>query len=166
MLLDICINCTIQDIRCKLNLLEYNMKQIIVLLLIFILISCGTSVVKSAAPIPLYEVLTQQSYGGASIRFFEILSEENEIAMLQKDENLKGKIKPNDLKTSNFVVLNLGERTSGGYTIDVESVIETENSIILTVKETGPKSGSITTDAITTPFCVVKVNSKKELIIK
>jgi hypothetical protein len=36
--------------------------------------------------------LTQQSNGGASIRFFEILSEPNQIAMLQNDENLKIKL--------------------------------------------------------------------------
>jgi len=37
-------------------------------------------------------VLTQQAHGGANIRFFEILSEPNEIKMFQNDEDLKNKI--------------------------------------------------------------------------
>jgi len=114
----------------------------------------------------LYEVLTQQTDGGASIRFFEILSEENEIVMLQNDEKLKEKIKTNDIQTSNFIVLNMGEKTSGGYKIGIESVVETDKNIIITIKETSPQSSSMVTQEITTPYCVVKINSKKEIIIK
>ena len=115
---------------------------------------------------PLFEVLTQQSDGGASIRFFEILSEPNEIRMLQNDENLKNKISPNDIQNSNFIVLNMGEKTTGGYKIGVDTVMETDKNIIITVKETIPEPGGMVTQAFTNPFCVVKINSKKEIIIK
>ena len=142
------------------------MKRIISLILTFILVSCGASSSKKSEVNSLYEVLTQQTDGGASIRFFEILTEKNEIAMLQNDEKLIDKIKPNDIQTSNFVVLNMGEKTSAGYKINIESVVETEKNIIITIKEIIPGKGSVTTEEITTPYCVVKINSKKEIIIK
>jgi hypothetical protein len=142
------------------------MKRIALLALTLILVSCGASSSKKSGTNSLYEVLTQQTDGGASIRFFEILSEENEIAMLQNDEKLIDKIKPNDIQTSNFVVLNMGEKTSGGYKIGIESVVETDKNIIISVKETAPEKGSMVTQEITTPYCVVKINSKKEIIIK
>ena len=142
------------------------MKKAILLTLTLILVSCGASSSKKSGANSLYEVLTQQTNGGASIRFFEILSEENEIAMLQNDEVLKEKIKPNDIQTSNFVILNMGEKTSGGYKIGIESVVETDKNIIISVKETVPESGSMVTQEMTTPYCVVKINSKKEIIIK
>jgi len=142
------------------------MKKAVLFILALILVSCGASSSKKSVSNSLYEVLTQQTDGGASIRFFEILSEENEIAMLQNDEKLIDKIKTNDIQTSNFVVLNMGEKTSGGHKISIESVVETDKNIIITIKETAPQPGSMVTQEITTPYCVVKINSKKEIIIK
>ncbi|HQE33892.1 MAG TPA: protease complex subunit PrcB family protein [Flavobacterium alvei] len=142
------------------------MKKIVLFFLTLLLVSCGASSPKKSDSNSLYEVLTNQADGGASIRFFEILSDEKEIAMLQNDEKLKNKIKPNDIQTSNFIVLNMGEKTSGGYKISIESAVETDKNIIITLKETAPESGSNASQEITTPYCVVKINSKKEIIIK
>ena len=115
---------------------------------------------------PLYEVLTQQENGGGNIRFYEILSEEKEIIMLQGDENLKGKIDSADLKSANFIILNMGEKTHGGYSIGIDKVEETPDKIIVTVKETSAEPGSMVTQAITYPYAVVKINSKKPIEIK
>ncbi|KIA85855.1 protease complex subunit PrcB family protein [Flavobacterium sp. AED] len=142
------------------------MKKLPSLFLVLLLVSCGASSTKSTAKRPLFEVLTQQNDGGASIRFFEILSEPNEIKMLQNDENLKNKISSNDIQTSNFIILNMGNKNSGGYKIGVENAVETDKNIIVTIKETVPRPNEMTTQAITNPFCVVRINSKKEIIIK
>lgn len=141
------------------------MKKVVLLLLVLFLFSCSSNV-KNSGTKPLFEVLTQQPDGGANIRFFEILSESNEIAMLQNDEKLKNKIHPNDVQTSNFVVLNMGEKTTAGYKINVESVTETDKNIIITVKETVPEPNAVVSQVITYPYCIVKINSKKEIIIK
>ena len=84
--------------------------------------------------------------------------------MLQNDESLKNKISVNDVQNSNFIILNMGEKFTGGYSIGVESVVETEKNIVIKVKETVPKEGAMVTQAITYPFCVVKINSKKDII--
>jgi hypothetical protein len=128
--------------------------------------SCGTSAAIDSDGAKLYEILTQQENGGASIRFFEILSESNEIAMLQNDENLKNKISITDIQNANFIILNMGEKTSGGNNIGIDTVVETVNNIVVTVKETAPEEGAIVTQALTNPFCVVKINSKKDIIFK
>jgi predicted RNase H-like nuclease len=141
------------------------MKKVVFALLTVFLVSCSSSI-KTTESKSLFEVLTQQADGGASIRFFEILSESKEIAMLQNDEKLKNKIHPNDIQTSNFVVLNMGEKSSGGYKIGVESVVETDKNIIITVKETIPEPNAMVTQIMTYPYCIVKINSKKEIIIK
>lgn len=141
------------------------MKKVVLLLLVLVLFSCSSNV-KNTGTKPLFEVLTQQPDGGANIRFFEILSESNEIAMLQNDEKLKNKIHPNDVQTSNFVVLNMGEKTTAGYKINVESVMETDKNIIITVKETVPEPNAVVSQVMTYPYCIVKINSKKEIIIK
>jgi len=141
------------------------MKKTALSLLCLILVSCGASSSKTAVK-PLFEVLTQQTFGGAGIHFFEILSEPNEIKMLQNDEKLKHKISPTDVQTSNFIVLNMGEKPTAGYKIGVERVEETDKNIIITVKETAPEPGKIVAQVLTNPFCVVKINSKKAIIVK
>jgi hypothetical protein len=141
------------------------MKKVVFTLLTLVLVSCS-STIKQTANKPLFEVLTQQQDGGANIRFFEILSEPNEIAMLQNDDKLKNKIHPNDIQTSNFIVLNMGEKTTAGYQIGVESAVETDKNIILTIKETIPEPNAMVSQVVTNPYCIVKINSKKEIIIK
>ncbi|MGO4818707.1 protease complex subunit PrcB family protein [Flavobacterium sp. W22_SRS_FP1] len=135
-------------------------------LLILLLVSCGTSAPVNSEREALYEVLTQQTDGGANIRFFEILTEPNEIRMLQNDKKLKNKISPADVQKSNFVILNMGEKNTGGYSIAIESAVETEKNIIITVKESSPEPEAMVSQGFTYPFCVVKINSKKEIIIK
>ena len=141
------------------------MKKTALAFLTILMVSCSASKSDSSKK-PLYEILTQQNNGGASIRFFEILTEANEIKMLQGDENLKNKVKPGDTTNSNFVILNLGEKSSGGHLIGIEKVEETADKIIITVKETRPKEGEMTTSVMSNPYTVVKINSKKEIVIQ
>lgn len=142
------------------------MKKISLLFLGLLLVSCGASSVKSSEKNTLYDVLTQHSEGGANIRFFEILTEANEIKMLQNDDKLKKKIKSEDIQKSNFIVLNMGEKPTSGFKIGVESVVETDKNIIVTVKESSPEPDAMVNQVITNPYCVVRINSKKEIIIK
>jgi fructose-specific phosphotransferase system component IIB len=86
--------------------------------------------------------------------------------MLQGDVNLKDKITADDINNSNFIILNMGEKASGGYSISVDSVVETPEKIIVTVKENEPPAGSINSMAMTYPYCIVKINSKKPIEIK
>ena len=140
------------------------MKKFLTIIVITVMFSCGTK--KNVNINALYEVLTQQTSGGASIQFYEILSEEKEISMLMNDENLKNKINKGDTQKSNFVILNMGEKTSGGYKIKIENVEETASNIVVTVKQITPKANDMTSSVLTNPYTVLKINSKKEIIFK
>lgn len=142
-----------------------SLKFIIAGVLAISLFSCKTTI-KVPEKKPLYEVLLQQSNGGANINFYEILSEANEIKMLLKDEKLKGKITATDVNESNFVVLNMGEKPTSGYAITVESVTETADEIVLKVKEIVPDSDAMLMQLISYPYTVVKINSKKTIVVK
>jgi hypothetical protein len=148
-----------------LKLSVKKIKKISLSLLTLLLVSCGTSAAINSEREALYEVLAQQTDGGANILFFEILTKPNEIRMLQNDKKLKNKISPADVQKSNFVILNMGEKNTGGYSIAIESAVETEKNIIITVKESSPEAESMVSQGFTYPFCVVKINSKKEIIV-
>ena len=142
------------------------MKKISLLLLSLVLFSCVVSKSKGINK-PLFEVITQQPDGGGNIHFFEIVSTSQEFRMLQGDDKLKGKINPNDINESNFLILNMGEKLVKGCTIDIEDVQETEKSIIISIKENEPKANIDNTSAeYVYPYSIVKINSKKEIILK
>lgn len=141
------------------------MKRICLLFVSIILFSCSTTKSKVIDK-PLFEVLTQQPDGGGNIHFFEIVSTSQEFRMLQGDEKLKGKITPNDINESNFLILNMGEKTINGCSINVVDVQETDNNIIVTVKEIEPKEEGIASSDYVYPYCIVKINSKKEIVFK
>ncbi len=140
-------------------------KIVVCFFTILIVVSCAPKQTATGKK-PLYEVLTHQENGGGNIHFFEIVSEQKELPMLQGDENLRKKIKPSDIDTSNFIILNMGEKMTGGYSIDVVNVEETADKIIITVRENEPAPGAMVTQAITYPYTVVKINSKKPIEVK
>lgn len=141
------------------------MKKISLSVFVLIFFSCGPTMNRGETG-ALYKILAQNDKGGASIRFYEILTESSEIKMLENDDSLKEKVTPSEILTSNFIFLNMGEKPTGGYSIGIESVIETDKNIIVTVKEISPETNALVTQEITNPFCVVKIKSKKEIIIK
>ncbi|WP_264554175.1 protease complex subunit PrcB family protein [Flavobacterium sp. N2038] len=140
------------------------MKKVISILIVFVLVSCGAK--KTASSTALYEVLTEQTDGGGNIKFFEILTEPNEIKMLENDPLLADKMKQDNISNSNYVILNMGEKNTGGYSIGIEKVEETDQNIIITVKENNPAADAMVTQVITYPYTVVRIHSKKEIIIK
>ncbi|MFH6999656.1 protease complex subunit PrcB family protein [Flavobacterium sp. FlaQc-57] len=140
------------------------MKKVILVLVVFALVSCGAK--KTSDSKALYEVLTVQSDGGGNIKFFEILTEPNEIKMLENDPLLADKMKQTDISNSNYVILNMGEKNTGGYSIGVDKIEETDKNIIITVKENSPAADAMVMQVITYPYTVVKIHSKKEIIIK
>jgi len=141
------------------------MRKIAIASLILLMAACGSNPKTSGAK-PLYEVLTSQSTGGGNIRFYEILTTPQEIRMLQGDENLKKKISDSDLETANFIILNMGEKNTSGYSITAERVEETPDKIIVYVKETSPPEDAMNLQVISYPYAIVKINSKKPIEIK
>lgn len=140
------------------------MKKIVVFLL-GLLVACGSSK-QSTTSTKLFEVLTIQETGGGNIKFYEIITEANEMPMLLQDEHLIGKITKRDIEHSTFLILNMGEKRTGGYKIGVEDVREEAGKVIVKIKEITPAAGSRVTQAITYPYTVVKIMSKKPVVVE
>ncbi len=139
------------------------MKKIVPILILALLYSCSTT--KKTVENQLYSVLVSSEYGGGNFRFYEIITEAKEFKMLLGDDEIKKFIKPDDIKTANFILVNLGEKSNGGYGVEVANVVEESDKVVVTIKEIEPKKGNVTM-AITNPYAVIKINSKKPIEIK
>jgi hypothetical protein len=134
---------------------------------VFLLTGCKSGKSSQEAK-PIYELLLCEPDGGGNIHFYEILTQEREIHMLLNDPKLKKKVAPNDILTCNFVVFNLGEHNAAGAYLKILKAEETASDIILTVEEVEPKNPQYDylPDHEVFPYCVVRVYSKKNIVIE
>lgn len=140
-------------------------KKISVIVVAFLLFSCSTTKTTSAKK-PLYEVLLTKNDGGANIKFFEIISEPKEINMLLGDPALRKMIKKDDILMANYIILNLGPLPDGNYASVLEKVEETPTNIVLKVKELKVKEADRGDENTVYPYSVIKINSKKPIVLK
>jgi hypothetical protein len=142
------------------------MKQIIFIMSVTILFSCNSKKMVVLPQGELFEVIYQDEYKGAEFKFYEIITKPEEFKMLLKFDALKGKISENDILENNFLLLNMGEKSSGGFSITVSDVVEKDGKILIKVNESSPKDGEMVTMALTYPVCVVKIKSKKPIVFQ
>jgi hypothetical protein len=64
-----------------------------------------------------------------------------------------------DFATNQIVLVDLGERTSGGYSIRVDSIYESEGALSINATEIKPGSTCFVTTAMMTPYVFLKVFS-------
>ena len=141
------------------------MKKVVSVLVIVLLYSCAST--KNTSRNVLYEVLTVNNDGGANIKFYEILTEAKEINMLLSDEGLRQKIKTGDMANSSFLILNTGPTKESYNRMKIVKVVETLNEIEIYLKDTQINLDVPEVDDTTKfPYTIVKVNSKKPIIIK
>ena len=141
------------------------MRKFLPLILIIMLFACSPS--KNTASKVLYEVLVVNNDGGANIKFYEVLTESKEIKMLLGDETLAKLIKPKDINESSFLILNTGPTKEPYNRMKIEKVVETDSQIEVYLKDTQKNLEATAIDDTTKyPYTVLKVNSKKPIVIK
>jgi hypothetical protein len=101
------------------------MKKIFFLLYVILLVSCSATITRDTVKKPLFEVLTQQSDGGANINFTRYWRNQMKIKMLQNDKNWGVKLVLLMFKIK-FCNFEYGRKITGGYSITIESVVETD----------------------------------------
>ena len=65
-----------------------------------------------------------------------------------------------------YIVVGYGEQATGGYSICVNELYETDDSIVLDTTLTGPEQGEQTVDTPTYPYIVVKTENTEDKNIK
>ena len=137
--------------------------------LILLFISCSTSSPKQVVD-SSFSVIFRSEMGGAE-KPSHLLIQNNEsyiqfIESLKLDESQYANFLKVDFKKKDVLVLYQGQKNSGGYAIDIASVSNNDNIIVVKKSEIGPKKGEMATTEITSPYCIALIPKGNKLIIE
>lgn len=148
------------------------MKNIFILISILGLLSCkpSESSTSSVAEKTVFTPIEIQSgdNGGYKTKTNLIISTQKEFLQIweQAFANYMNKeTAPEvDFEKNVIILVALGQKTSGGHTIKVNSVIESKDNTIVNILNTSPGKGCMTTEAITYPYQIVQIEKPKNTV--
>jgi len=137
----------------------------IVPFVVLLLFSCTTQ--KSVVLNTSFSTIYKNSYGGnENAVYLHITNNEDYIKFIETlkiEESEFNKLVTINFKENDVIVLNQGQKNTGGYSIDVAQ-INWENEILLIKKlETFPMKGEMVTMALTSPYCIAKIPKAKSI---
>lgn len=133
------------------------MKKLLTLFSVLLILSCSSS--KSSKEVA-YVALIDSSHNGKQRESYEVI--DNHIDLSKTYKLIKDELVPNiDFAKARVVVLYMGQKNTGGYTIGIEEVREESNKVIVKIKKTYPDG--MATMVITEPFFIAKINTTKKI---
>lgn len=138
-----------------------------ILPLFFLIVSCG---VKKDVVDTSFSVIYTSAIGGDEKPGY-LLIRDNEsyikfIDSLKLEESQYANFLKVDFKNKDVLVLYQGQKNSGGYSIEIDSIYNIDDTIIVKKKETGPKKGEMATTVITTPYCIALIPKGNKLKVE
>ena len=118
---------------------------------------------KVTEPLMFRTLLTSQNHG-RDVQSNIVVNNQKDLDLLFKSVGNDDSPKV-DFDKHQVVALFLGVRNTGGYSISVDRVEEVNNKIVVYSHVENPDGGMVTM-AITNPFVIAEINSKKEIIFK
>lgn len=144
------------------------MKRLLILVP-FIFQIQGCNDVNAISPIPAieYEILHEAHYNeyadSTSKGFLVIKSQtEYENELLKRTSET---VEAVNFEEETIVLIDMGTRNTGGYTIDIQSFTEENNYIRAKVLLTLPGENCVTTQAITNPFKLIMLKTIKDILV-
>lgn len=115
------------------------------------------------------EVVFKSQLGGKKEKSNQVIKNYEEfnalITALNIGEESFGKLLAIDLEKHDLVACFLGEKTTGGYDIEVADVLFTKTTAEIILKETGPEKNEPVTDAFTSPYLFVLIAKNKTILV-
>lgn len=68
-----------------------------------------------------------------------------------------------DWDKKQVVLLAMGQKNTGGYSIAIDKVVKSNKEILVYYKTTGPEKGAMVTQALTAPYVLYTIDNKKDL---
>lgn len=137
----------------------------IVPFVVILLLSCTTP--KPVVLNTSFSTIYKNSNGGAeNAGYLHITNNEDYIKFIETlkiDESEFNKLVTINFKENDVVVLNQGQKTSGGYAIDVAQINWENETLLIKKLETFPIKGEMVTMVLTSPYCITIIPKTKSI---
>ncbi len=136
-----------------------------VVILIFACNSMQKTTTTQSEKSALFTTLYNSDYNGRNETVNLIIQHQEDLNALFKA--VESEERPTvDFATNQVIVLFLGQKNSGGYSISIDRVEEEAGKLNVYKKVETPKAGENVTMALTNPLVIAVIHSKKEINFK
>jgi len=139
------------------------MKKLAALSLVLVTL-IGCSAQKSKGGDNAYTILKQDAYGGREVACNETITSQAQLSKMYSELNLED-VPAIDFKKNNVVALFLGQKSTGGYSISIDSLIIKNNTTVIIVLKS-PPSGDIVSMALTAPYCIASIPKTDKVLFQ
>lgn len=135
--------------------------------LLFLIFSCSSS---KEVTDNSFSVIYKSEMGGTENAGYTLIQNNESyirfIESLKLDESQYANFLAVNFKKKDVLVLYQGQKNSGGYAIDIESLKNENQTIFIKKKEIAPKKGELATTVITSPYCIALIPKGKRLVVE
>lgn len=148
--------------------LWFNMKKILLITFTALFFSCGspTKVFENTHFENIYKAQNSEK----SVSGYEVLnSNEEYLAFIEKmklDQVEDVHLFEPDFENNSVLVVYMGQKSSGGYEIEVENLYWVESVLHVKTKKINPKKGEMSTMALTSPYCLTIIPKVKTIVLE
>lgn len=144
------------------------MKSIYLIPIVFLIFACNGMKDTSehlSAKSGFFTTLYSSQNQGRDTESNVVIDNQNELNALFQSVGVEETPKV-DFTKNQVVALFLGMKRTGGYTISIDKVEELDGKLIIYKKVDSPEADEMVTMALTNPFVIAEIHSKKEIIFK
>lgn len=117
-----------------------------------------------------FTMIHKSDQGGKQEKSFDIIKDNSERAQLLLSLNIEEetvqKLKDVDLNKHTILALHMGQKNTGGFSIEVSNVEENGDTTYVTVAEESPEPGAMVTMALTNPYCIAVIDKNETIVFK
>ena len=134
-------------------------------LLLLIVTGCSINVLNNmrVSNAITFELLKQDAYGGRDAKSTVIITSQSQLQELYKELGW-GSVPAVDFGKNNVVALFMGQKSTGGYSINVRKVTVEDDTATVEALETSPEG--MATMALTAPYCIVVIPKTANVVVK
>lgn len=136
------------------------MKKIFLVIVLLVLLGCSAK--KSGAQSE-YTVIKQETYGGTEQEKSVLINSRSELAKLYREIGIK-QLPEVDFENHSVVAFFMGEKSTGGYSINITGVAIKNGVATITLLKSAPSG--MATMALTRPYCIATIAKVSSIEVK
>jgi hypothetical protein len=136
---------------------------------VLFLTSCGSNIKHDKSEV-LYKKLHCSSNNGNTVFGLTVIKDYNSLIKNTKQLAIEDfnylKISQIDFKKNNVAIIHLGQKNTGGFSVEIEKITKKNNILTIVHKEITPNKNDNVPMVITNPYCIIEIPKAINTVLK